>query len=248
MDKKKNSPGAEKNVRAMIAKLLSLPKTLYLNFKCFPFKTACRLPVLISYRVKITRLKRGCIGFGRTPYPFMVKIGFGGAKEYSPRRGNVCLGEGRVIFGGQVDLGEGIILANAGRLTIGGKTYVNSDCTIWCEQEISIGEDNRFGWGVELRDSDGHPILDQGQARPFAKAIFIGNHCWLCSESAVLKGGAMAEGSVLGFRAVLTKACGQKNTLLVGMPAKPVKTNISWPRGEEEARVRALIEQGGSNI
>ena len=40
--------------------LLSLPKSVYINFKVFPFRMAVRLPLLVDYRTVLCGLYKGC--------------------------------------------------------------------------------------------------------------------------------------------------------------------------------------------
>ncbi len=39
----------------------NLPKTLYVNFKIFNFKTVCKLPIIISNRTKIEGINKNTI-------------------------------------------------------------------------------------------------------------------------------------------------------------------------------------------
>lgn len=41
--------------------LVGLPKTIYFNLCCFDFKTAIRLPILLSHDVKLGKLRKGVI-------------------------------------------------------------------------------------------------------------------------------------------------------------------------------------------
>lgn len=41
--------------------LAGMPKTIYFNFRCFDFKTAIKLPVLLSHDVKLGKLYKGVI-------------------------------------------------------------------------------------------------------------------------------------------------------------------------------------------
>lgn len=58
-------------------KVLSIFKSIYLNFKIFNYKTAIKLPILVSYNTKLIGIKKGSIvldnsiGFGG------IRIGFG---------------------------------------------------------------------------------------------------------------------------------------------------------------------------
>ena len=50
-----------KRRRERMRMLLSVPKTLYFNLRCFDFKTALKTPVLVAYDTRLTELKRGVI-------------------------------------------------------------------------------------------------------------------------------------------------------------------------------------------
>jgi len=212
--------------------ILSIPKTLYFNFRCFPFSIAVKLPVLVSHRTKLLELHKGIIKFGCNPYRFMVKFGFGGSSGVIERKSLICLERGHVHFEGKADFCAGTSLRNGGELKFGNKFWSNKNCTIWCSKSISFGENVLFGWNIVFRDADGHLIIEDGEPRPVEGDITIGDHCWICSESHVLKNSGMGNDCVLGYGSLLTKKYDADNTLFVGRPAKPVKDNINWMRGE----------------
>ena len=217
----------------IIHALLSLPKTLYFNFRCFPFSMAIKLPVLVSYKTKLLELHKGSITFGCTPYRFMVKFGFGGSSGIIERKSLICLEEnGCIHFDGKADFCAGTSLRNGGDLKFGNKFWSNKNCTIWCSKSISFGDNVLLGWNIVFRDADGHLIIDNGEPRPVDGKIVIGNHCWICSESHVLKNSGLGNNCVLGYGSLLTNTYVDNNTLYVGRPARPVKNNIDWIRGE----------------
>ena len=120
---------------------LSLPKTVYFNFRCFPFMTAIKLPVLVSFRTKLLELHKGLITFDSAPYRFMVKFGFGGSSGIIERKSLICLEEGGCIrFSGKADFCAGTSLRNSGYLKFGNKFWSNKNCTIWCSKSISFGD------------------------------------------------------------------------------------------------------------
>lgn len=211
---------------------LSIPKTIYFNFRCFPLKTALRLPVLISYRTRILEIHRGMITFDCSPYSFMIKIGFGGSDGVIDRGSFICLESGCVTFNGKAAFSAGISLRNSGELSFGNNFWSNKNCTIWCSKKIRFGENVLLGWNIVFRDSDGHLIIDNGEPRPVSGKIEIGNHCWICSESHVLKSSKLGNDCVLGYGSLLTSKYDKHNALLVGRPAKLIKENINWMRGE----------------
>ena len=54
--------------------ILSIPMTLYVNFRCLPFRTAVKLPLFVGHKTRIGKLS-GKITFGCEPTTFMVHIG-----------------------------------------------------------------------------------------------------------------------------------------------------------------------------
>ncbi len=211
---------------------LSIPKTVYFNLRCFPFTTAIKFPILVSYRTKLVELHKNIITFERPPYRFMVKFGFGGSSGIIERKSLICLEKGHVCFGGKADFCAGASLRNSGELRFGNQFWANKNCTIWCSKSMTFGDNVLFGWNIFFRDSDGHLIIENGVPRPVDGKITIGNHCWICSESHVLKNGGLGNDCVLGYGSLLTSTYDNDNTLYVGRPAKPIKDNINWMRGE----------------
>lgn len=41
-----------------ILSILSIPKSVYINLKVFDFKTAIKLPILVSYNTKLIGIKK----------------------------------------------------------------------------------------------------------------------------------------------------------------------------------------------
>ena len=66
-------------VRDIFSLIISLPITIYVNFRCLPFKTALKLPIFVGYKTHIDKLSRN-IRFGCVPTTFMVRIGWGGTE------------------------------------------------------------------------------------------------------------------------------------------------------------------------
>lgn len=234
MDFKSESRAGKKSYRfrLVVHALLSIPKTIYFNFCVFPLSTAVKLPVLVSYKTKIVELHKGVITFGCSPYCFMVKFGFGGSSGIIERKSLVCLESGTVNFEGKADFCAGTSLRNSGKLKFGSNFWSNKNCTIWCSNSISFGENVLLGWNVFFRDSDGHLIIQNNKARPVTGTISIGNHCWICSESHILKNSSLGRDCVLGYGSLLTRKHNESNILYVGCPAEAIKENISWIRGE----------------
>ena len=96
---------------------------------------------------------------------------------------------------------------------------------------VQIGNDVMIAGSVKLRGDDGHPIFDvrTGARINTAKPIFVGDHVWLGIESILLGGASLGSGSVVGARAIVTKAF-PNNCIVAGVPAKIVRTDVAWER------------------
>lgn len=108
-------------------------------------------------------------------------------------------------------------------------------------RKIIIGHDCMFATNVIIRVSDAHTIVDKDNRKilNYGADIKIGNHCWIATNSAVLKGANIADNSVIGYGSVVTKNCETPNSIYAGVPAGLIKTNIDWTREAPH-----LIERG----
>ena len=78
--------------------LLSLPKSVYINFKVFPFRMAVRLPLLVDYRTVLCGLYKGCfvLDFPTCKKLGCVKLGWGNGSF-----GNNCNIKNYIVINGQ---------------------------------------------------------------------------------------------------------------------------------------------------
>lgn len=104
-----------------------------------------------------------------------------------------------------------------------------------CAQEdnstIHIGKDCMLSNNIIIRTSDSHPIYDKltGSRINFSKNVFIGNHVWIAPNSKILKGANIGDGCIVSSNTMVSKSIND-NCLVVGMPSKVIKENISWNR------------------
>lgn len=219
--------------RQILSLIISLPITLYVNFRCLPLKTALKLPIFVGHKTRIGKLS-GTISFGCEPTPFMVRIGWGGTESREEGRRNYLYlnKEASIQFNGRCTMSSGVSLSlDLGRLEIGADFFCNKNCVISCNDHIVIGNDALFGWNVELLDSDNHKMTrgNQPEARNHG-AIHIGDHVWVAALSHILKGSSIPDGSVVAYRSLVTKGFEGSNLLLGGCPAKVLDTQVEWNR------------------
>ena len=82
-----------------------------------------------------------------------------------------------------------------------------------------------------MQTSDEHIIYD-GNTKQFigTNDIVVGDHVWAGLSSKILKKSVIPNGCIIGMDSTVTKAFSEENAVLVGSPAKMVKTNIFWDR------------------
>lgn len=101
-------------------------------------------------------------------------------------------------------------------------------------ETCSIGDNCLFSWGIKIRTSDGHSVIDlvTGKAINLPKDVHIGDKVWVGEDCSFLKGATIPENVVVASNAVVTKTFSEKDTCSVigGIPAKVLKSNVTWHR------------------
>ncbi len=127
----------------------------------------------------------------------------------------------------------GRINVNAGAKLSLGSGYMNHDCVIDCFSSITIGYGVVISERVVIRDSDNHAITStengelKSDEKPAAVPIVIQDHVWLGMNVVVLKGVTIGEGAIVAAGSVVTKDV-PSHCLVAGVPAKVVKTDVTW--------------------
>lgn len=142
-----------------------------------------------------------------------------------------------VLFGDNVTMKNDcriMITGNNCTIEVGDNTSFTHHCQLEAQEEathIVIGEDCMFSNNILVRTNDSHYIYDvkTGNRTNTPGDVRIGNHVWLAAYSTVMKGVEIGDGTVIGYRSVVTKDI-PSNCIAVGMPAKVVKTDAEWSR------------------
>jgi len=206
--------------------LLGLPKTLAFNFHYFPFAQACRLPVLVSHRVKLVRLG-GSVELAVSRFG-SVRLGPADVDVFPDGgRPGVWRVEGHVRLGDDVRIGPGISVVCNGELDVGDHVYMNADVSLFCAKHIVIGADTLISWDATIVDNDFHELRDAENhwINPPA-AIFIGERAWIGFGAIVAKDTRLAPGTVIGAGAVVRGEFNEPNCVLTGNPARLVRRGV----------------------
>ena len=129
-----------------------------------------------------------------------------------------------------------IFAFNLGKIIIGKYSYIGKDTQIDSCVKVEIGNYCMISNNVLIQDHNSHPVnkLDRRkqliklQDRPTnvyeaeTKKIIIGDDVWIGTDSTILKGVTIGNGSIIAARAVVTKNV-PPNSIAAGNPAIIVK-------------------------
>ena len=208
----------------------AIPKTIYFNFKAFPFMEAIKMKMVVSSKTKFGKIYKGKIvvkGKNR------VFFGYAGSRNIiSNKMSYISIGkDASITFEGKAFFGEGCSLrCDEGILKIGNNFSANKNCIFSCNYKMIISDDVLVGYNVFFRDSDGHKVFVDGKQSVSKKEIFIGNHCWICSFSDILKGVKISDGCIIAWKSCVLKSIEKENCLVGGHPAKIIKENVFWEK------------------
>lgn len=207
-------------------------KTLYFNFKKFPFSLAKKLPIYFYGSVKLKNIsgeiilnapiKSGMIGFGQ-PYEIISRSK--GIAEFNL--------EGKMIFNGHVQFGKDYLVhvgPNA-ILAMGNMSSLGHSGKIICFDKITLGDFARIGYESQLSDTTVHQMIDtvSGEKYPFTAPIKLGNYNYISNRVTILSNTNTPDFCTIASNSLCTKdytSFGQ-NVLIGGIPAKLLKSNIA---------------------
>jgi len=209
----------------------SIPKTLFFNFKYFPFRVAVKCPVFISHRVLLKRLS-GTVELGRVRTG-IVKIGFGDVPLFDSRKvRSVLIIEGRLVFQGDAVIGPGCHLEVFGELVCGDGFAITAYSLISAKKGITFGKNVMIAWDVSVIDHDWHNIYDEfGTTLNPAKQILIGDDVWICFRALILKGCKIQDGVIVAAGTTVTGSPDASNAIIAeDAKLRIIKKKVFWKK------------------
>ena len=207
-------------------------KTLYFNFKKFPFSIAKKLPVYFYGSLKLKDISGKIII--NAPIESGM-IGFGQSYEIISRsKGIAELNlEGKMVFNGHVQFGKDyfVYVAPNATLEMGNMASLGHSGKIICYNSITFGSFARVGFESQLSDTTAHQMINTltGEKYPITTPISIGNFNYISNRVTILAGTKTPDYCSIASNSLCTKdytALGQ-NVLIGGIPAILLKNNIS---------------------
>ena len=210
-----------------INSILSIPKTLYINFKMLSLLEAIKLPIVVHHKVKLINLE-GEIKLNSTPKMAMIKIGFGSSRAFDMDKVTTLYIDGKWIINGRVSIGNASNIEISGICEMGDNFIITANSKIICKENIRFGKNCLISWDCLIMDTDHHKIYDcNNKIINKNKPITIDDNVWIGCRIAIMKGAHIKDNCVVGAQSIVTGTF-EKNTLIAGSPAIKLKENIRW--------------------
>ncbi|CAM3269810.1 acyltransferase [Cupriavidus taiwanensis] len=124
-------------------------------------------------------------------------------------------------------------LVDNNSLVIGAGTTIGA-CNFICGEgtAIAVGSDCMLAWGLEIRTTDSHAIVDvaTGERINPAADIVIEDHVWIGAHATILKGAHIGRDSVVSIRSVVTDKFHESGLVIGGAPARKLRSGVYWRR------------------
>jgi len=213
----------------IILKMLSIPKTVWVNFRYLPVKQAVKLPIAVAYDTSFRTVPKGLV-FDTPLRRNMIRIGFHEVPACHRNKTSFHV-DGNLVFKGEAHIGNGtnIYVGKKGCLTLGDDFKISASSSIVCYKEIVFGRNIQFSWDCLVMDSDTHTILDeQGNAYNHDKKIVFGDNIWIGCCCKILKGSKIPNNCVIGSMSLVSGDKFDENTIIAGIPAKSNRKIGGW--------------------
>ena len=205
--------------------MLHLLKNTIENF-VFSFKFSRKNKILVTKKSNIRRSKIG--NCGTKNYIEIENSNLVGVSISFVGSGNKLIIRG----GGQFNGCNFAFRGDNNQIVIDSDCLIEHGCELFVSggKTINIGKNTLIAKNCSIFTSDLHFIYLKGKQINLEKNIYIGEHCWICQNCTILKGTIIPDNNIVASNSLVLKNFSLENTLIGGLPAKVLKTNIEWSR------------------
>lgn len=153
---------------------------------------------------------------------------FYGCAKFNVDRGNVIIGDGNKFLSKEtsnnIGLNHRCIISATPIEGMSGLLKIGNNCgfsgvSIWCFNQIVIGNHVRVGANALIMDGDAH--FEDSRVMPPAP-IFIKDNVWIGANAVIKKGVTIGENSIVGLNSVVTHDV-PANCVVAGNPCRIIK-------------------------
>lgn len=215
-------------------------KTLYFNFKMFPFDQAKKLPVFFYGKVKFQRLTGKVI----INAPLQLgMIGFGQRYEMNTvHRGTAELKiTGTLIFNGYVQFGKDYFLyvGDNACCEFGNMNSLATNSKTICTNSIVIGNYVQTGADSQIIDTNFHPMENKitGEKYPVSGPIKIGSYIYTGSRVSIMQKTVLPDYCSVASNSLCNRDYShlEPHSIIGGLPAELRKSNVGRDWESEKA-------------
>ena len=230
-------------------------KTIYINFRLLPFKQAIRLPIVVSRATTLESLS-GSIHFQSKPSFGIMKFGFNHSDLFSWRaRRSIIKIDGNVFAGDFTQFGVGCsLIVDAGAtLYLGNNFTIGGLSKIICRKKISIGDNFRGAWEVQIFDTNFHYIknIEDGSVTRREHEVVLGANNWIGNRASVMPGTKTNSFFIAASNSLCNKdytTMVPQYSLVAGSPAKLLKNNVVRVIDREEREIARLFKESSEKV
>lgn len=230
MSLKRNGVRFLSHLSKILLYLLSIPKTVWFNFKYLKPKDALKFPFLVSKNVYLMDL-RGSVNIEVDDLSFgMIKIGFGQVGIFDQNKSrSIWQVRGLVTFNGKANIGHGSKISVNGELELGEGFAITAESSIVCNHSITFGKNALISWENLFMDTDYHAIYNnENQLINPDKPIVFGDNLWVGARCTILKGTSIGNDVIIASNSVISgNHLKHDNVVIGGNPAKVIKEDVS---------------------
>lgn len=219
-------------IRHDIKAKLNVYKTIRLNFKYFPFKTALKFPILVYGKLELLNLSGSIIIEGNIKSR-MIKIGYNSDQFVASNTCGLWDVKGLIVFKGKaiISVGPTINVGEDARLTFGNCISLGAKVKLRAWYSIIIDDYSRIALESQLFDTDFHLIrnIEKDKIYNYCAEIYIGKTCWIGNRCTITKGTYLPERTIVASNSLLNKNYSQylsRPSVIGGIPAKLLKENV----------------------
>lgn len=207
---------------------------LYFNFKMLPFKQAIHFPFDFYHKIRFECLKgKIFINPNIKLYRGIFKIGGRGSEMFphNPTIINFQKG-GKIQLNGisEIGLGTYLYVGQKGSLTLGDKVRIGACSKLYCEKEITIGNEVGISWESQIFDTNFHFMenIENKQILEKDTPIKIGSYNWFGNRVNIMKGTQTPDHCIIASNSLCNKDYTNcpPYSLIAGSPAKFIKQGV----------------------
>lgn len=207
---------------------------IYFNFKMLPFKQAIHLPFDFYYKVRFECLKGKIILKSDIKlYRGIFKIGGRGSEMFphTPIIINFRKG-GKIYINGinEIGIGTYLYIGENATLILGDRVRIGAFCKLYCEKEITIGNEVDISWESQIFDTNFHFMesLENKQILKKNAPIKIGSYNWFGNRVNIMKGTQTPDHCIIASNSLCNKNYTNypAYSIIAGSPAKFIKQGI----------------------